>query len=99
MRRRHRAELLFDLGPHRHRIDADVVAVEARKEDLAAVLALHERPEHAGHLESSLVIDPGGLMTPKHEVSPKSAHFSPQNSTGDSREASAGCQPQNPANQ
>ena len=81
MRRRHRAELLFDLEPDRQRIDADVLASKTCQEQFAAVLALEQSAKSIGDLESPFVIDASRRVAPKHTKPLLSLHFFPQNST------------------
>src|SRR5262249_18550071 len=57
---RHLPQLFLEVEPDWHRLDPDVLAREARQEELAAVLRLEERSESVRHLESSLVIDTCG---------------------------------------
>src|SRR5205823_14482641 len=66
MRGRHRAELLFELQPHGHRVDAEVLTGQTREEQFPAVLAFEGSTEGVGHLEPSLVIDACRRITPKH---------------------------------
>ena len=60
------AELLLDLQPHRHRIDADVFAGQAGEEQLTAVLAFEQGAEGVRNLEPPLVIDASRRIAPKH---------------------------------
>src|ERR1700704_177689 len=81
MRRRHLAELLFDVDPDGHRVQAHVFARQAGQEQLAAVLGLEVQTEDVRNLESALIIYAGLLVTSKHAQPSKSSHFSPQIST------------------
>src|SRR6266498_2755136 len=81
MRRRHVADLVFHLEPHGHRVDADVLAGQAREEELTSVLRFEERAKRVRHLESALVIYAGRGITPEHETPLLYIHFVPQNST------------------
>src|SRR4029077_4317884 len=79
--RRHLAELLLDVDPHRHRVEAHVVARQAGQEQLAAVLRLEARTKDVRNLESALIIYAGLFVSPKHTRPLASRHFSPQIST------------------
>src|SRR5262245_40734819 len=92
MRRRHLAELFFELDPDRHWIHANVLAGDARQEDLAPVLRLEVRTEDVRQLESALVIDFGDLVPSKHETPRPLLHFFPQKSTDIVGVATMGCQ-------
>ena len=74
MRGRNLAELALDLDPDGHRVDANRLAAEARDEQVTAVLGLDEGPERVGNLEPPLVIDFGGVVSPKHSLL---LHFAP----------------------
>src|SRR6187402_758030 len=89
MGRRHRTELLLDLEPDGHRVDAYEFAGQAREEELAAELRFEQGPERGRDLEATLVVDPGRRIAPKHETL---LHLNPQFSTEIVGEGSAGCQ-------
>src|SRR5665213_125949 len=78
MRRRHRGEFFFELEPYRHRIDADVLARQARQKKLPAVLLLDEAAKGVRNLEPALIIDSRRSTTPEHV---SLLHSDPQNST------------------
>ena len=81
MRRRHLAELFFFLEPHGHRIDADVLAGQARDEQFTAVLGLEQGPKDVRDLESPFVIYASLFVASKHSKPLEAHHFSPQFST------------------
>ena len=86
------AELLFDLEPHRHRIDADVLAGQARQEQFAPVLAFESATrKRVRDLEPSLVIDSRRRVAPEHA---QLLHFAPQISTAIVGDGSLACQRQ-----
>src|SRR5882762_2721344 len=66
MGRRRLAELFFEIGPHGHRVESYVLTRQARQEQFASILALEERAEHVGNLESTFVIYAGLFVTSKH---------------------------------
>ena len=74
----HRAKLLLDLEPHRHRIDAYEFAGDARQKQLASVFAFEQGTKGVRHLEASLVIDARRRVAPKHATL---LHFCPKIST------------------
>mgnify|MGYP003694018345 CR=1 FL=1 len=62
-------EPALDLEPHRHRIDAHVLAGDAGDEQLGAVLRLDERAEAVRDLEPPLVVDARRMVAAKHRSS------------------------------
>src|SRR5262249_29570390 len=66
MRGRHTAQLLFDLEPHRHRVNPHALSGQAGDEELTAIGALERHTKVARNLESSLVIDSGRRIASKH---------------------------------
>ena len=61
-----RGELALDLEPHRHRVEAHVLAGDAGDEQLRAPLRLDERAEPVRDLEPPLVVDARRMVAPKH---------------------------------
>src|SRR5947209_11192650 len=62
----HLGQAALDLEPHRHRVEAHVLARDAGDEELRAVLLLDEHTEPVGDLESPLVVDARRMVAPQH---------------------------------
>ena len=90
MRRRHAAELLFDLEPHGHRIDADVLAGQAREEELRPYLLSSKDRKAFGTLSRPLSSMRAGALPLNTRSYSTFVHKIPP----DSRRGSGGCQPQ-----
>src|ERR1700733_13108931 len=78
MRRRHGADLLFDLQPHGHWRNTHVLARQTREEKFAPVFAFAQGAKVFWHVESMRVIDTCRRVAPKHATL---LHFWPQIST------------------
>src|SRR5262249_40220253 len=81
--------------PHGHRIDPDEFAGQAGDKQFAPILALDERPKRVWHLESTFVIYSSGCIAPEHALANLYWPFNSTKVHGDSREGTAGSQPQN----
>src|SRR6185295_20096215 len=67
-------ELLLDLEPHLHRIDADTLPRQAGDKDVRPLLVVNDPAKHRRHLQPALVVDPGWRASSETFF----LHFGPQ---------------------